>query len=149
MIGVLAIVTVGLGLSYLFMTACAGVLHERRARRAEPPEGPEPSVVFFLIGCLNEEVVIGSTLENLLTDPRARVVVVDDGSDDDTGAIAAAADPVRVTVVRRDLPDARLGKGKALNQGFARIGELVDAEGIERSDVLVCVMDADGELSTG
>lgn len=149
MIGILAVVTVGLGLSYLFMTACAGVLHERRMRGVAPPDGPEPSLVFFLIGCLNEELVIGSTLENLLVDPRARIVVVDDGSDDATGAIAAAADPERVTVVRRNLPDARLGKGKALNQGFARIRQIVDEEGIDRADVLVCVMDADGELSEG
>jgi cellulose synthase/poly-beta-1,6-N-acetylglucosamine synthase-like glycosyltransferase len=149
MIGVLAIVTVGLGLTYLFLTASAGVLHERRARGIELPDGPEPTVVFFLIGCLNEELVIGSTLENLLADPRARVVVVDDGSDDATGAIARAADPQRVTVVRREPPNARLGKGKALNEGFARIRQTVAAEGIDPSEVLICVMDADGELSEG
>lgn len=149
MIGILALVIVGLGMSYLFMTACAGVLHERRARTTPPPDGPEPTVVYFLIGCLDEELVIGSTLENLLRDRRARVVVVDDGSDDATGEIAAAADPERVTVVRRDLPDARRGKGAALNQGFARIGELVREAGLDPADVLVCVMDADGELSDG
>lgn len=149
MIGVLAVVIVGLGLCYLFLTASAGVLHERRARGLEPPDGPEPSIVFFLIGCLNEELVIGSTLENLLSDPRARVVVVDDGSDDATGTIAAAADPVRVTVVRREPPNARLGKGKALNDGLAHIRRAVAAEGLDPADVLICVMDADGELSEG
>lgn len=149
MIGALTIIIVGLGMAYLLMTAASGLLFERRSTDAEPPDGPEPSTVFFLVGCLNEELVIGETVENLLVDARARVVVVDDGSDDATGAIAAAIDPDRVTVLRREPPNARLGKGKALNDGFHKINELVTAEGLDPEQVLVCVMDADGHLSAG
>ncbi|HWJ98637.1 MAG TPA: glycosyltransferase family 2 protein [Acidimicrobiales bacterium] len=150
MIGALALIIVGLGMAYFLMTTSSGVLFERR-RGKEPvtPEGPEPTTVFFLIGCLNEELVIEETVERLLVDDRARVVVVDDGSDDRTSAIAAAVDADRVTVLRRELPNARLGKGKALNDGFARINEIVHEEDIDPSTVLVCVMDADGHLSRG
>lgn len=149
MIGALTIVVVGLGMAYFLMTASSGILHERRKGAAVELDGPEPTVVYFLIGCLDEELVIGETVENLLVDPRARVVVVDDGSEDATSAIAGAVDPGRVHVLRRELPNARLGKGKALNDGFARINEIVEAEGIDPAEVLVCVMDADGHLSDG
>ena len=53
-------------------------------------------------------------------------------------------------MVRRELPDARRGKGPALNAGFAYL--LHDAwrpGGIPASRITVCVMDADGRLSEG
>ncbi|HEX5287755.1 MAG TPA: glycosyltransferase [Streptosporangiaceae bacterium] len=46
---------------------------------------------------------------------------MDDASDDRTGELAAAAGGDRVLVVRRELPDARRGKGPALNAGFAHL----------------------------
>lgn len=55
--------------------------------------------------------------------------------------------PERVTVVRRELPEARLGKGPALNTGFAAILHDAAIRQIAASRIVVCVMDADGELS--
>src|SRR3990170_5088327 len=56
----------------------------------------------FLIACLDEELVIGRTVEALRSlVPSAIVIVVDDGSDDRTGELAEAAG---ATVVRRELP---------------------------------------------
>ena len=46
---------------------------------------PEDCVVYYLIPCLNEELVIADTVRSLLADPRGLVVVVDDASDDRTG----------------------------------------------------------------
>jgi glycosyltransferase involved in cell wall biosynthesis len=110
---------------------------------------PDEHVVYFIVPCLNEERVIEDSLRNLLADPRGIVVVVDDASDDRTARIAEAMDPGRVVVVRRQLPEARLGKGPALNAGFGRV--LADAaqRGIAASRITVCVMDADGRLSDG
>ena len=103
---------------------------------------------FFLVPALNEQEVIGGTIAALLRDqPGATVVVLDDGSDDDTATIAASHDPARVLVVRRVAPNARLGKGKALNAGLAVIRERVGATGLPVSKVIVAVMDADGRMT--
>ncbi|MBO0807013.1 MAG: glycosyltransferase [Actinobacteria bacterium] len=133
--------------------------HQRLWRLLVTPEAPPPRasivespadlVTYFLVPCLNEELVIGHTVRGLLGDSRAEVIVIDDGSDDATGEVAAAVDPDRVRVVRRELPNARLGKGPALNTGFAAILHDAAIRGIAVSRIIVCVMDADGELSHG
>jgi 1,2-diacylglycerol 3-beta-glucosyltransferase len=104
---------------------------------------------YYLVPSLNEELVIASTVRQLLFDKRARVVVIDDGSDDRTAELAAAGGQDRVIVVRRELPNARQGKGPALNAGFARVLEDASARQIQVSKIILCVMDADGRLSAG
>ncbi|MFD5518683.1 glycosyltransferase [Streptomyces sp. NPDC127066] len=105
--------------------------------------------LYVLVPCLNEASVIGPTVR-ALTGADTTVVVVDDGSDDDTGQIAAetgqAADGA-VTVLRRELPDARQGKGEALNHAIRYARHLVAGRGEDPREVVVCVMDADGRLS--
>jgi 1,2-diacylglycerol 3-beta-glucosyltransferase len=125
------------------------VTADQPVARAAVSVDPDQSVVYFIVPCLNEERVIEDSLRNLLADPRGIVVVVDDASDDRTARIAAGFDPDRVVLVRRQLPDARRGKGPALNAGFARLLEDAAARGIAPSRVTVCVMDADGRLSDG
>ena len=44
--------------------------------------------------------------------------MVDDGSDDGTPDVLAAIDHAGLTVLRRDFPNARKGKGEALNAAF-------------------------------
>jgi 1,2-diacylglycerol 3-beta-glucosyltransferase len=99
-----------------------------------------------LIACLNEEAVIAETVSDLLAQaPDAVVIVVDDGSDDRTGELAAAAG---ARVVRRELPEARRGKGAALNRGYREL--LAEpAAGGDPDRTIVCVLDADGRLSPG
>jgi len=175
MLNALELFLISYGLAYYLATTGAGVMimrkvgwggkHRRFAVRhgssrllrflvsseEQRPEAvaapPEHLVTYFLVACLNEELVIGRTIRALLADQRARVVVVDDGSDDATGAVAAAVAPDRVTVVRRELPNARLGKGPALNTGLAAILHDAAVRRIAASRIIVCVMDADGELS--
>ncbi|HEY1618923.1 MAG TPA: glycosyltransferase [Streptosporangiaceae bacterium] len=106
-------------------------------------------VVYFLVPCMNEEAVVEDTVRELLGDPRSRVVVIDDASGDRTAELAAAVDTSRVMVVRRELPDARFGKGPALNAGFGRVLADAAVRGIAASRIVVCVMDADGRLSDG
>ena len=88
-------------------------------------------------------------VEALAAHPSAKVVVVDDGSDDDTAQLANSTDRERVTVLRRLLPDARQGKGPALNEGFAHVLADVERMGADPRRVIICVIDADGRLSPG
>lgn len=103
--------------------------------------------LYYLIPCLNEEEVIGNTVRFL--GAIGTIIVVDDASDDATGVIAEANARTDLHVVRRELPDARVGKGPALNAGFAELLRLVQERGEDPDRVVVCVMDADGRLSYG
>lgn len=139
-----------IGLVQLSFLLGLGFSESRRVRRSPPPPDWSPAAIFAIIPCLNEGLVIGRTVRALLAqDPRLRVVVVDDASDDDTGEAASATGDPRVTVLRRELPEARLGKGPALNHAFAHIREQVGVEGLSPDEVVVVVMDADGRLSPG
>lgn len=121
-------------------------------RRFDPPvsadAAPQPRVVFVL-PCLNEDRVIGASIDRLLALPYddAHVLVVDDGSDDNTAAVVEtrrAVDP-RVHLLRRRLPNARKGKGEALNAAFAHVRTTLTG-GKPHDDVIVAVVDADGRL---
>lgn len=119
------------------------------SRRRRPDLLPEPDDLLyaFVIPCLNEEAVIGGTLESLLalTDDSV-VLVVDDASDDGTGDVVRSFDPARVRVLRRELPNARLGKGHALNDAFAHLRASDLLRGTPHAKVIVSVFDADGRI---
>ncbi|MFD0383942.1 glycosyltransferase [Streptomyces stramineus] len=73
--------------------------------------------------------------------------VIDDDSDDRTGAIVAelAETDRRVHLVRRHRPDARTGKGSALNAAYDELNQFLSPD-TDREQVVVCVIDADGQL---
>jgi 1,2-diacylglycerol 3-beta-glucosyltransferase len=125
-----------------------------RERRTHPPgalDAADLSFV-FVVPCLNEELVIGASLERLLALPGRnwRVLVVDDGSDDGTADIVRSyADrDDRVHLLRRHAPDARRGKGAALNAAYRELGrsERLVPAAEDRDRVVVVVIDADGRL---
>ena len=89
--------------------------------------------VAVVVPALNEEALVGSTVSRIpaFVD---RIVVVDDGSTDETGARAQAADP-RVELVRHDRNE---GVGAAIVSGYRRaVAEEMD---------VTCVMAADGQM---
>jgi 1,2-diacylglycerol 3-beta-glucosyltransferase len=101
----------------------------------------------FLVPCLNEERVLAATLDRLTSQSLQNflVLVIDDGSDDATFAIADAHPDPRVRVLRRTAPDARKGKGAALNAAVAHLL----TPGLLSSPpdrVIVGLVDADGRL---
>lgn len=108
---------------------------------------------YFLIPALDEEAVIANTIEAVLRDQSgATVIVIDDGSTDDTPTIVRSYEHTgRVRLLRRELPNARLGKGKALNAGLdlvrTTVGALEGAGVLRRDQVIITVMDADGQLT--
>jgi 1,2-diacylglycerol 3-beta-glucosyltransferase len=108
--------------------------------------------LYFLVPCLNEERVIGETVDALHRQGASRIVVVDDGSDDSTADIArqhavSSGFDDRLIVVSRKLPEARQGKGAALNAAFRRVVADVAARRLDPERVIIAVMDADGRLS--
>lgn len=119
-------------------------------RRRPDPEGPVDAFEWHMfVPCRDEEVVIGRTIRMLRTTvPEAHVWVIDDDSDDDTSAIVQAAadeDPF-VHLVQRRRPDARTGKGDALNAAYFQLHASLPDD-VDRSRVIVCVVDADGEVA--
>lgn len=153
LIGILSLVLIGTGLFYFVATTVLGLVESRRrsgrSERRASSARTRPTAVYFLVPCLNEEGVIGSTLTRLLENEEARVVVVDDASEDRTADVVRVLGGNRALLISRRLPDARQGKGPALNAGLPAIVADVASRGLDPSRVLVCVMDADGELSDG
>lgn len=134
-------------LYYAFLTAVvlgavrlviviALALWQRRTSRlaAAPPTFAPPVTV--IVPAYNESRVIKRTIETLLSqsyDGPLTVIIVDDGSPDDTSAIATAAfaHDARVSVVRQ----ANAGKSAALNTGVQRA----------TTEILIC-LDADTQF---
>lgn len=157
-IGVAAVIVLSFSLTYFTIMVVKGVRFVRRSKsrlRDQEQAGigwpvDRDYAVYFLIAALNEAQVIGETVRRLIEHgPDIRVILVDDGSDDGTGQVAATAGGARVRVLRRELPNARQGKGEALNAGFATVAADVRERGLDPRQVLLCVMDADGRLSRG
>ena len=86
--------------------------------------------VVVVIPAFNEDRFIGSVVIKVLKHP-VTVIVVDDGSQDDTAAVAGAAG---ATVIRHD---ENLGKGAALNTGLG--------EARKQDPGAVVLLDADGQ----
>ncbi len=113
-------------LRFLAMVVMALTRGEPRLAEVKDGEWPAISVV---IPCHNEAEVIADTLTSLqaVDYPDLRVIVVDDGSTDDTAAIAAACG-LRPQVLRQ----RAAGKAAALNAGIVEVATpltlLVDAD---------------------
>ncbi len=117
-----------------------------------PPLSADELFFVFVVPCLNEELVIEASLHRLLSLPNRAmaVVVIDDGSDDATAEIVrrhAERDP-RVRLLQRQSPQARQGKGAALNAAYRYLHSsgLATASGHDKDHVIVVVVDADGRL---
>ncbi|OJF11013.1 glycosyltransferase [Couchioplanes caeruleus] len=126
--------TVLAGTRMLIQTFCAW-RHSRRSRRTPPPFRAPVSVI---VPAHNEAANIVATVESLLANdyPDMEIVVVDDGSTDDTAALVEALDRPDVRVLRR----TNLGKAAALRTGVAEarhdILVLIDGDTIVEPDTI-------------
>lgn len=127
----------------------------RKTRRHGPPSSagasasnPDDLFFVFLMPCLNEERVIMNSLKRLLSLPSDNfaVMVVDDGSDDATCELVSSVVDDRVWLLQRRLPNARQGKGEALNAAIAHLNEAQWLAERDPQQVIVVVVDADGRL---
>ena len=126
--------------------------------RAEPPNlghgSPEDFEWHIVVPALNEAAVLDDTLRRLTTLVEyVHVWIVDDASDDDTPRIASrwARSFDRIHLVTRSAPNARLGKGAALNAAYRAITAWRIAAGARGSvpvpmRTIVGIVDADGVL---
>ena len=139
--GALGMIAVALVYTLFMLLASRGA-----PRRSGPSHPDAPLLIVILMPCLNEAEVIGASVRRLtsIPDPGLRIMVIDDGSDDDTAQVAAQAGDERVEVVRRRPPHARLGKGEALNDALSIVRSR--STSVPSSRVIVGVMDADGRL---
>ena len=117
----LFISAIALGVGRLAFLATLAVFHNIAWKRRRPPALDEETgaLVSVLIPCFNEEKVIVGSIARILDSgwKRLEVIVLDDGSTDDTAAEvekAYAGEP-RVTLLR--FPNG--GKAAALNKGLA------------------------------
>lgn len=145
-VGVALTQAIALLMSVAFVTyTLVIVVHYFRYRPATPGDGSTLAWHLF-VPALNEEKVIGETVGYLRrTFPAANVWVIDDDSDDGTASIVsgrAAADPL-IHLVSRRQPDARTGKGDALNAAYRALNEWLPIPA-DRTQLIVGVIDADG-----
>ncbi len=100
---------------------------------------------FLLIPCLNEEKVIYKTVNTLMSIniPNLTIIAIDDGSADMTLDILNSVKHASFLVLRRDLPNARKGKGSVLNAGYNIVKRIADEKGLDHSKVIIGVLDAD------
>ena len=134
----LIVVTVG------YLVAMA-ILSVRRPRNA-PHGAPGNTFFVFVVPALNEERVIANTIDSLLAlpDDRTAILVIDDGSSDRTAEIVQSYPDPRVQLLQRTAPNARQGKGAALNAAYRDITRRIGP--LDPARVIVAVIDADGRL---
>ncbi|KIZ19192.1 bifunctional polysaccharide deacetylase/glycosyltransferase family 2 protein [Streptomyces natalensis] len=131
----------GLGVLRLLMLVVFARTHVRRLTRFRPGspwlrEVTDPVTV--LVPAYNEEAGIESTVRSLLasTHRQLQIIVIDDGSTDQTADIATWIDDPRVRVIRQ----SNAGKAAALNTGLAHaqydIVVMVDADTVFERDAI-------------
>ena len=147
--GILTLVLV-VAVSMLIWTTILFLRGQRARRNAPEPDelGADRFSWVFIVPALNEEMTIADSVSHLLALPleRRKVIVVDDASDDETPRLVAAIDHPDLVVLRRELPEARTGKAGALNHAYHHLSNLIGST--PREEVITCVVDADGRIST-
>jgi cellulose synthase/poly-beta-1,6-N-acetylglucosamine synthase-like glycosyltransferase len=158
-----SLVTVGLillvawpayAVALVVYSARNGLVAARHRQKVDgvAPVAAQPQTFWVVVPCLNEERVVARTVRAALDlagphGSRTRVLVVDDGSDDATPDVLAAIEHPDLYVLRRNLPDARKGKGEALNAAYRCIRAFTAANGGDPRRTAVGVIDGDGRGS--
>lgn len=121
-------------------------LRYRRRAPDPPPEWADDFLWVFMVPAMNEEVTIRDSVERLLRIPvkERTILVIDDGSTDRTPEILRGIRDRNLFVMRRDPPNAQLGKAAGLNHAYEAL-EMLRGK-VDRSNVIVCIVDADGRL---
>lgn len=121
---------------------------------ARRPPGDEADYLWvFLVPALNEGVTIADSVERLrkVDATHKMLLVINDGSDDDTGEVLAGIGGPDLEVLTRRPPNARVGKAAALNNAFdharRRILTKPEYSHFAPEQVIFGIVDADGRLA--
>lgn len=110
---ILLFLATGLAALRLLVVLATALVHVRRTRA---PRRPVPVAVTVIVPAYNEAAGIEATVRSVLASRHpVEVIVVDDGSTDDTSAIVVGLRLPRVRLIRQ----ANAGKAAALNTGLA------------------------------
>ena len=137
--------TAAVALSYITL-----LLRVYTFRPRDRPGDPEDFSWHLMIPCRDEENVIGATVSTARTTfPHCHVWVIDDDSEDGTARVVKGLMVVdnKIHLVSRVRPEARTGKGDALNAAFRQVSEYIGSDPDLRRRAVVGVLDADGYLS--
>lgn len=155
----LAFVMIVLSLVFLVILVFKAQRQFNRAKRdqdkdVDPAEHESDFLWVFMVPALNEAVTIADSVERLtqVEVTHSRILVINDGSDDDTGDIlmGLSRNYDRLTVLTRVAPNARQGKSEALNDAWRFLHNEVlkkgRYKGWDPQNVIVTIVDADGRL---
>ncbi|RJQ76317.1 glycosyltransferase [Pseudonocardiaceae bacterium YIM PH 21723] len=139
-------------MSILFISYMTTIVIPYLRYRPTPTGDPHAFTWHFLVPCRDEEAVITHTIHYLReTFPQCHVWVIDDASDDQTAELVRSQQrnggdvDGHIHLVERVRPDARIGKGPALNAAYRELKRFLgDADPARQ---LVAVVDADGRPS--
>lgn len=147
-IALTAIVT---GWAWTIVLYFAGGRYLRKWERHGP--GNEVNYLWvFMVPALNEGVTIADSVARLRAVEATHKVmlVINDGSEDDTGEVLASLAGPDLEVLTRVQPNARKGKAAALNAAFAHVkdqlGSLPSLRGWTPDRIIFAIVDADGRL---
>ena len=130
----------------LIWTGALFVRGMRADLNAPDPGGEDDFEWVFMIPALNEEVTIRDSVERLdqIKLRNKRIVVINDGSEDDTASVLSSLERPSLHVIERKAPHARKGKAAALNFAFGETGRWWPDLDPDRT--VYCVVDADGRI---
>ncbi len=143
LIDVLATILFGIYVFYVFL-----LITSPKMIKKEKMVYQDPLHYVVFIPCLNEMKVIDKTVRNILdSGGNVHVVVIDDASDDDTLKVVRKIASKNVHIIERKIPNARTGKGEALNEAFKKLMRVVRMLKVDDTKLIVTVLDGDGEFS--
>ena len=136
---------------YYFWVTLLSLLPKSPLPQNERYSGKNDLFFFLLMPCLNEGKVVSATVKDLLSLKmrNTKVIVINDGSDDNTLQKLRRIHDDNLVVVNRVPPNAKEGKGMALNDGYHMVRSIADQQGIDHSKVIVGVLDADTFIRRG
>ena len=145
-------VAILIGYSWTIVRFIAGNRYLKRL--SDEPAGTESDYLWvFMVPALNEGVTIADSVARLraVAATHKVIVVINDGSDDDTGEVLQRIGGDDLEVLTRVPPNARTGKAAALNAAFDFVRREILAKpgyaGFDTDRVIFGIVDADGRLS--
>lgn len=122
-------------------------LISKRDPKHAPPEDHHWGFI-MLIPAHNEELVIEETVRRAAELSNVHVVVINDGSTDATEQIVEPLTSPFVHLLNRRYPDAKKGKGQALNHAYQYVRAQYGTwfPGLPSERIVITVVDADGYL---